>query len=56
MIDEIIESVEKHAGKLHGFEIIVCTDPKDKQFQEGFVAGKQYMKEEIIKIIKRYEQ
>ena len=51
-IEEILENIEKFAGKLYGLEVVISDEKDDKKFIAGFEAGKKFMKEEIIKIIK----
>lgn len=50
--EEILERIEKYAGKIYGFELIISSKGGDKVFNEGFLAGKAFMKSEVQRIIK----
>lgn len=52
MKNDLIKKINKFAGKLYGFEVIISKDKNNKEFIKGFEAGKKFMKEEIIKLIK----
>ena len=49
---ELLREIEKYAGKLYGFEIIIAKNPKNKEYIKGFLAGKKFMKKEIIRLLK----
>ena len=48
---EIVEDVEKYAGKVFGFEIIILKDKYDKRYIAGFGDGKKYLKGEVFKLL-----
>lgn len=46
-----VEILER-AGKLFGIEIIIADDSKDESYIKGFKAGKEFMKKEILRLLK----
>ncbi len=48
---EMVEDVEKYAGKVFGFEIIILKDKYDKRYITGFGDGKKYLKGEVFKLL-----
>ena len=48
---EMVEDVEKYAGKVFGFEIIILKDKYDKRYIAGFGDGKKYLKGEVFKLL-----
>jgi hypothetical protein len=48
----LVERIEKYAGKVFGFEVIENKDPKNKEYSAGFEAGKKFMKDQAIDIVK----
>ena len=48
---EIVEEIEKYAGKVFGFEVVISENRNDKRYIAGFEAGKKFLLEEVIKLI-----
>jgi len=55
ILKKIIKDLDKYAGKIFGLDLIISEDKDNKDYIDGFQAGKQFLKDEIKKIIKNYE-
>ena len=49
----LVERIEKYAGKVFGVEVIVTPDLENKEYRAGFEAGKKFMKDQAIDIVKK---
>ncbi len=47
----IVRNIKKCAGKVYGFDIVICDDPENKEYIKGFEAGKKFMLDEVLKNI-----
>lgn len=48
---EALEEIERFAGKVFGLEVVVSEDPNDERFIAGFAKGKEFMREEIQRLL-----
>ena len=50
--EQLIKVINKYAGKVFGIDIIISKNKDDKRYIKGFYDGKNYMRKEIIRLIK----